>query len=279
MLRRQRTGAVLCPSCGKLVGVRDEECLNCGRKNPGMWGFSSVLRKLSNNFGFVSIVTWGCAALYIATLLWDPKSIRMNGMSILSPGGESLFVFGASGAIPVLAYGRWWTILSAAWLHGGLLHIFFNMLWVRQLAPAAADLYGISRTAIIYTISSATGFLLSSVMGMVPIPFLRGSFLTVGASAPIFGLLGALVAYGRRGGSSYVSGQAMSYAAIMFVFGFIMPNTDNYAHLGGFLGGYLTSLWLNHLQPEKMSHFIAAIVCVVLTALSIFASILTSGIL
>ena len=53
-----------------------------------------------------------------------------------------LFRFGASGAIPVFRFDRWWTIFSAGWLHGGLLHIFFNMLWVRQLAPETAELYG-----------------------------------------------------------------------------------------------------------------------------------------
>jgi rhomboid protease GluP len=279
MFRRQKTGSVICPSCGNLVGVQEKECFNCGRRNPGLWGFATVLRRMGNNFGIVSIITWGCAVLYTATLLADPHGIRMSGMSILAPSGQSIVLFGASGAVPVFGYGRWWTVLSAGWLHGSLLHIVFNLLWIRQLAPAAAELYGASRTVIIYTIASMCGFLLSSCAGLVfgasPIFFLRGAAFTLGASAPIFGLLGALVLYGRRGGSSHVGGQAKSYAILLFVFGFVMPNIDNYAHLGGFLGGYAAARWLDPMQPERADHLIAAIVCIVLTALSIFASVYT----
>ncbi len=276
MFRRQKSGSVLCPSCGKLVGVQDDICLNCGRKNPGLWGFGSAIRHLGN-FGFSSVVTWGCAILYLATLIIDPRGIGMNGMSILSPSSRSVLLFGASGAIPVFVLGRWWTVLSAAWLHGNLLHVFFNMLWIRQLAPAASDLYGSSRTVIIYTAASITGFFLSSWAGYVfagsPLFFLRGAAITIGASAPIFGLLGALVAYGRRTGSSHIGGQAMYYAVILFVFGFIMPNVDNYAHLGGFLGGYGTAWLLDPLRPERVNHMVIAGLCIAATALSVIASV------
>jgi rhomboid protease GluP len=282
MLRRQKTGAVLCPSCGKLVGVHDEECLNCGRKNPGMWGFAQVFRRLGSDLGFVPIVMYGCAILYAASLLMDTRGISMNGTNILSPSNSSLFALGASGAIPVFVFGRWWTILSAAWLHGNLLHIVFNLLWIRQLAPAAAELYGASRTVIIYTIASIAGFLLSSCAGFMfgnsPIFFLRGALLTIGASAPIFGLLGALVCYGRRTGSSSIGSQAKTYAIVLFVFGFIMPNVDNFAHLGGFIGGYAAARFLDPLVRERFSHIIAAFICIGLTAASILVSLLTSGI-
>jgi rhomboid protease GluP len=277
MFRRQRSGSVLCSSCGKLVGVRDEVCWNCGRRNPGLWGFAPVLRRLGYDLGFVPIMIGACGFIYIATLMWDPRGIGNQGISFLAPSVRSLLSFGASGAIPLFALGRWWTILSAGWLHGNLLHILLNIMWVRQLAPATAELYGGPRMAIIYTLSSATGFLLSSAAGLYfgHIPILGGAMFTVGASAPIFGLLGALVVYGRRGGSSHVSGQAMSYAVIMFFFGLIMPGVDNYAHLGGFLGGYGIARWLDPLQPEKITHVIAALILLALTAGSIAMSLLT----
>ena len=85
--------------------------------------------------------------------------------SLLGPGSRSLFLFGASGAIPVFAYNRWWTVLSAGWLHGGALHILFNIMWIRQLGPAVGDMYGAARMIIIYTIAGVAGFLLSSVAG------------------------------------------------------------------------------------------------------------------
>jgi rhomboid protease GluP len=273
MFKRQRAGSVLCSSCGKLVGVRDEVCWNCGRRNPGLWGFAPVLRRLGYDFGFVPVVMGGCASLYLASLLLDPGGIRQGGMSILAPSAQSLVTLGASGAIPVFLLHRWWTILSAGWLHGNLLHILFNMMWVRQLAPATAELYGGPRMTIIYTASSASGFLLSSTAGLFGgLPVLGGAQLTVGASAPIFGLLGALVVYGRRGGSSHISGQALTYAVIMFVFGIIMPGIDNFAHLGGFAGGYGMARWLDPLHPERVSHVVVSLVLLGLTAMSIVAS-------
>ena len=66
----------------------------------------------------------------------------------------------------------------------------------------------------------------------------------------------------------------MTYAVILFVFGLVMPGIDNYAHLGGFLGGYAVARWLDPLRPERLDHLIAAIACLVLTALSVIASVL-----
>ena len=180
MFKRQTTGSVVCPSCHQLVGVNEEKCYYCGRPNPGMWGYAGFLRQLGQDLGFVQVVIWSCAGLYIATLLADPGGIQMGGaLSLFSPSGRSLFLFGASGAMPLFQAGRWWTVLSAAWLHGGLLHIVFNMMWVRQLAPATASEYGIGRTVIIYTVSSITGFFLSSWMGaffgFLPWPLTRGN--------------------------------------------------------------------------------------------------------
>ena len=265
MLKRQRTGSILCPSCGKLVGVNDEVCLNCGRKRPGMWGLSSAVRGLGKDLGFVQAVIIGNAFLYVAMLVVDPSHIGMGSLfTMVSPSQESLLRFGASGAIPVFGLDRWWTLLSAGWLHGGLLHIGFNLYWIRFLAPETAELYGPARTVILYTISSITGFLASSLLG-VP--------LTLGASAPILGLLGALVYYGRRMGSSAVGRMAWSYALFMIIFGFLMRGVDNWAHLGGFAGGFLAGILLDPRKQESGNHRLAAVVCLGLTVASIVASL------
>lgn len=275
---RQKTGSVVCASCGSLVGVNDDQCYNCGRRNPGLWGFGPVLRRFGNDFGFTTVIVYGCGALYALSLLLTVLSggNLMGGslFSILGPNPFATGALGISGAVPVFVAGRWWTLLSAGWLHAGALHILFNLMWVRQLGPAVEDMYGGARMIIIYTLSSMSGFFLSSFMAaFLPIPFLSGGAWTLGASAPIFGLLGALVHYGRRGGSSLVSSQAMSYAVTMFVFGLIMPGVDNAAHLGGFLGGWLASKWLDPLKRERMDHFVAAAVCLLATAAAIVASL------
>jgi rhomboid protease GluP len=274
MFGKQRTGSVLCPSCGKLVGVNDEVCLNCGRRNPGMWGLTSALGRLGRDMGFMQAVIGGCVFLYLAMLAVDPGGIRMGSLfSIGAPSQEALLRFGASGGVPVFGYGHWWTVLSAGWLHAGLLHIGFNLYWVRFLAPETAELYGPARMVILYTVSSITGFLLSSAMVFMPLPFLHGAMLTVGASAPILGLLGAMVYYGRRTGSRHVGGQAWSYAIFMIIFGFLMPGVDNWAHIGGFAGGYLGGMLLDPLHPERGNHQAIAVLCLAATLLSVLASL------
>ena len=279
MFKRQKTGSVVCPSCGSLVGVNDDQCYTCGRRNPGLWGFAPLLRRLGNDFGFMPLVVYGCSTLYILSLvltLMVGGNVMGRGLfSILSPAPFAISLLGVSGAYPVFVQGRWWTVLTAGWLHGSALHILFNMMVFRQLAPAIAEIYGGPRLVIIYTVSSATGFLLSSLAGyfIPPIPILGGAAFTLGASAAVLGLLGALVHYGGRGGSSLIKSQATSYAISILIFGVLMPGIDNWAHAGGFLGGYLASAWLDPLKPSRLNHMIGALACLLATALAMLASI------
>jgi len=278
MFKRRTSGSVVCPACGSLVGVNDERCYSCGRANPGLWGFGPAIRQLGADMGFVPLVIGGSTLLYLASLLMSGGDVNLvGGFSLLGPSSEALIRLGASGAFPVFIMGSWWTILSATWLHGGLLHILMNMMWVGNLGPSSAQIIGPARTVIVYTVSGMCGFLLSSAAGrylMLPIPFFRGASLTVGASASIFGLLGAMVHYGRISGSSLIRGEATRYAVILFVFGVIFPGVDNYAHAGGFLGGYATSWLFNPLKPERGDHVVVAIVCLVATALAVLASVI-----
>jgi rhomboid protease GluP len=272
-----RTGSVLCPSCGTLVGVNDAECLTCGRRRPGLWGFTSLFRQLGDDMGFVSVVLWACMAAYLASLAVDVQGIGMSGLSFLQPSGRAEFLFGASGAIPVFRFGRWWTPLSAGWLHGGALHIALNMFWIRDLGLAAARAYGPGRAVIIYTVASVTGFLTTSlVAAFVELPGpLRAAEMTLGASAAIFGLLGALLHFGQRGGGFLLTQHTKSLAIGMAIFGFIIPHVDNWAHLGGFLGGYACAKWLDPLKPERGDHVVVAVLCLAASVAAVLASVVT----
>src|SRR4029079_2332148 len=92
---RQKTGSVVCASCGSLVGVKDDKCYSCGRQNPGLWGFGPVLRRVGNEEGFVSPVSHRSAVLYTATLLVSVmlgENIMGGSLfSLLGPGSRSLF--------------------------------------------------------------------------------------------------------------------------------------------------------------------------------------------
>jgi rhomboid protease GluP len=280
MLRRQRTGSVICTSCGVLVGVNDDRCYNCGRRNPGLWGFAPVLRNLGHDLGFVPFTLGGCVIVYVLTLVAS-GGIAGSGsaLSFLGPSPQALLMFGESGAVPIFLYHRWWTVLSAAWLHAGLLHILFNMMALRQLAPPTAELYGPGRTVIIYIVGSIVGFTLSSCAALFlpAFSFLHGSLYTVGASASLCGLIGALLYYGHRTGSSIVRTEATRYIIMLAVYGLIMPGIDNYAHAGGVGGGYLVAMILDPMKQERGDHVLIAVVLLALSVASIVASVVTFG--
>ena len=277
MFNRRTEGSVVCPSCGSLVGVRDDKCYTCGRSNPGLWGFGPMLRQIGADFGFAQIVVGACVTLWAITLLVSGANIRSGGiLSALSPSMPVLILFGASGALPVFGLGRWWTVLSAGWLHAGLLHVAMNMYWLWQMGAGISELFGPARTVIIYTVGGIAGFALSSFAGayLPSLPFLQTAGYTVGASAPLFGLIGALYHYGRTS-SSAVKQQATYIMVQAAVFGLLIPGIDNYAHLGGFVGGYFTSAFLNPLTRERGDHVIIAVGCLVASALSVVASVVT----
>ncbi|MDH3403527.1 MAG: rhomboid family intramembrane serine protease [Acidobacteriota bacterium] len=278
MFERQRSGSVVCPGCNRLVEVDAAQCPHCGRVSPGMFGYARTLQAFAGGEGFVRFVIATCALLYVVTLLVGFQGLGSGGlMRLLSPSGETIFAFGSSGWLPVFQYGRWWTPLSASWLHGSLLHILFNMMWIRQLAPALIRLFGAGRTVLIYVVAGVSGFVLTSVVGhLLPgLPrILQGAASTVGASASIFGLFGALVLYGRRTGSAALGRQVWTWAAVLFVFGLVFPGIDNWAHFGGFAGGYAAASYLDPRTPERPEHLLAALVCLALSLAAVVLSVL-----
>lgn len=246
--------AILCPRCGKLISSSAPECPFCGRQRPGMWGATQGLRRLGLHLDFPSLILWTCIVLYVVSLLIDPSSLfQVRGMmSLLAPSGQASLMMGMTGA-PMLRAGHWWTLITAVYLHGNLLHIFFNMMWVRQVAPLVEEIYGPFRLFVIFTVAGAAGFLLSAVMGH--------SF-TLGASGAIFGLLAAAIAYGRRAGALLFTRQFLQWAVVLFVFGLVFPGVDNWAHAGGFAGGYATAFLFGMRRgSEGWGAYLAAAVC------------------
>ena len=274
---------MVCPSCGRLVGVRDERCFSCGARNPSLFGFSPALRGIVSAEGFTRIVLIGCGALFVVSLLLGATiggGLGAGGgglFGLLSPGWPALFLLGGSGAVPVYGYGRWWTVLSAGWLHGGLLHIGFNLMWVKDLGPAVGRLYGAGRLMLIYLIAGAGGFLASSTVGLLApgLPyFLHGGSRTIGASASLFGLFGALICYGQRTGQHGMRQVVWGWVLMGVAMGFL-PGIDNWAHIGGFTTGWLVARVLDPLKEERPSHLLAGLVALALSAGAVLLSVVT----
>jgi len=250
--------AILCPRCHKIVSSEAETCPHCGQRKPGLWGATATIRKLGLQLNFPHLITVFCGALYLLALLLDPSAIfQTQGlMQILSPSLEASIKLGVTGTRPV-TYGWWWTLITAIYLHGGLLHIFFNMMWVRQLGPVVEELFGPFRLFAIFTIAGITGFIAST---------LAGHAFTLGASGSIFGLLAAAIAYGRRAGSQLFTRQFLQWAVLLFVMGFIMPGVDNWAHGGGFIGGYAAAyVFSRSSEREGLGAYLLGGLCLLAT--------------
>lgn len=120
--------------------------------------------------------------------------------------------------------GEWWRLLTAAFLHGGLLHIAFNMYVLFLIGPQLEALFGHVRYLIVYLLAALGGTVASyafSPLGTV----------SVGASGAIFGLMAALIVAGHSLRQEVT--QIVFLLAINVVIGFLVPNIDWRAHLGG----------------------------------------------
>ena len=239
--------SMLCPNCRRLISNDEPVCPYCGVARPGApWkrAFAEVisLRRFDPVMAIIAIN----AAFYLFSLLLNPSALGLsaNPMTFLSPSDGSLFLLGATGTLPI-AYGRWWTLISAAFLHGGILHIFFNMMALRQLAPFVLDAFGLHRFAILYVWTGVAGFFVSYLAG---VPF------TIGASAPVCGLIGAILYYGKSRGGFYgeaIYRQALGWVVWLVLFGLFIPWINNWAHWVGIISGLLLAFITGYQERRK----------------------------
>jgi len=258
--------SILCPNCKKLINQDEPRCPYCGIANPGAWWKNNIGARLF--FGTDQLIKWIIyvnVALYLISLLLYPWSSgsSLNPLALLSPSNKGLLLLGATGTVPIDRLGRWWTLISANYLHGGVFHILFNMIAFRQIAPLVLQEYGINRMVILYTVSGAIGFFVS---------YLAGIPLTIGASAAICGLIGAILYYGKSRGGLY--GQAIfkqigGWALGIFLFGLLMPGINNWGHGGGIIAGALLGMLLGYKERarERVFHKVLAGAFIAITAL------------
>jgi rhomboid protease GluP len=179
-------------------------------------------------------------AVFIAMLL--------AGVSMLdNPSGQDLVHWGANFG-PLTVSGQWWRLLTCVFVHGGLLHIGFNMWCLWSLGRIAESVYGHWTFAGVYLISGVAASLASLIW--------NPSILSVGASGAIFGIAGALIASFYLGEFSLpraaLSGTLRS--VVVFVgynlfFGAVIARTDNAAHIGGLLMGLLLGALIAKVAP------------------------------
>jgi len=240
----------------------EPSCPYCGLVRPGLHNAAGSLRKIFFGANPVMAVIYINIAFYVLSLFLGGIS-GGGSFNILSPSDRSLFDLGATGTIPVIGAHRYWTLISASFLHGGIFHILFNMMALYQLGPFVLREFGFHRFINLYIITGICGFAASVIFGVA---------FTIGASASICGLIGAIIYYGKSRGDSYgdiIYKEAMGWVVFLIIFGIFFSGINNWAHGGGLLSGIALAYLMgyNDNKMESAAVKLLAYACILITAL------------
>jgi len=222
----------MCPHCRAFITVKDRVCPYCNESlapkqsgdSPGM--FAGFIPHVRFNTMIILLINFG---LYMATVLFSMNAGNEKAFLDIDP--RTLVDFGAK-FNPYLAAGQWWRLVTAGFLHGGILHILMNSWVLFDLGAQVEEFYGASRMLVVYFVGTVVGFYASAWWSPA---------VSVGASAGICGLIGAMIAFGthsRTGMGAAIRSMYIRWAVYVLLFGLLTQFTDNAAHIGGLAGGF-----------------------------------------
>jgi rhomboid protease GluP len=283
-MEKNPKNSLLCPNCRRLISADEPRCPHCGIARPGSKLQNNALAGLFREPGrLINTIIYANAGMFVISILLSAKMVNLspNPLQFLSPDLRSLLALGATGVIPIDRLHRWWSLLSANYLHGGILHIFFNMVALRQIAGLVIREYGAHRTFLIYTYGGIAGCLIS-YLAVVNRLTLSPAGVTIGSSAAVCSLIGAALYYGKRRGGVYgnlIYRQIGGWVLAIFVFGFLVPGIDNWAHGGGIAAGIAIGFILGYqeITRENRLHRILAYLTTLVTAVVLLMAV-SSGV-
>jgi membrane associated rhomboid family serine protease len=224
-----------------------------------------------------SPVTYGILGLsclfFVISLL---ATIRLTGFTSSGGGLSGLFNFGAIsggvlerfGASLPLPYNlrQPWRFVMAIFLHGSILHIFFNMWVLMDIGPQIEELYGSARYLFIYVVTGIGGYVVSSATG----------HMSVGGSGALLGLIGVLLAVTmsrKTMGMQMLRNQLIRWLIYLAILGYFFREIDNYAHAGGLIAGFIIGKIMADRAPASPEEQKRAYVLGWVAALIVAASI------
>jgi len=215
-----------------------------------------------SNISLTHILFGANVAVYLAMAIGSGTVVNFSGHTLL---------FGANYG-PYTLTGQWWRLLTYMFMHGGILHIAFNMWCLWDLGALAESLYGRVTYGAIYIITGAGA-------GLASVAWNPG-VLSVGASGAIFGLAGALIASFYLGEFSLPSialrgtlRSLLIFAAFNLFFGSMFAGVDNAAHIGGLVIGLILGAAIAKLAPHEGSNRLGVIALVLLALIGAGAGV------
>ena len=239
-IRCGRCDRPICPDCmvSASVGFQCPECVKAGnvavRQPRTVFGASADVRS--------SIVTRTLIGLsvvgYFFQLLIPTVTARyeLSGLRI--------------------ADGEWWRLITGGFLHGGLMHLAFNMWALFVVGRQLEQQLGRLRFSLLYAASLLAGSTASYL-------FSPANYLGVGASGAIFGLFGGLIVVARR--MNWQLNALIGLVVVNFLLPFVVPNVDWRAHVGGLIAGIVVTTAFAY-SPARVRTVVVAVVLAVLVA-------------
>lgn len=250
----------MCPNCRAFITSADSVCPYCSEPVGRTYAERQPDMKIGglipqSHFTTVLILLIN-AGFYIATS-WFAGTVGENA---------ALWAFGGKYGPSIWQNHEWWRLVTAGFLHGGLTHILMNSWALFQLGAQVEELFGTSRYLAIYFFSTIGGFFLSARMN---------PGLSIGSSAGIAGLIGAMVAFGvmnRTTVGKQIRNFYLQSVVFMLAIGLLGGfRIDNWAHIGGLSAGFViayiagTPIRSTHTKEAAWKALAAA--CVVVTVL------------
>ncbi|MGH9468632.1 MAG: rhomboid family intramembrane serine protease [Terriglobales bacterium] len=239
----------MCPSCRAFVPRGKAACPYCGQRlkvfGTGPTG-KLIQRAMPGTVSVTGILILINFIMFILEYSLSGTSLLTNLMA--SPSGAVTQRLGESVPLGYLVlrspfHDQYWRWITACFLHEGILHIGFNMWALYDIGQIVESFYGGAKFLFFYILTGAFGYMVSSYFG----------YLSLGASGAIFGILGAMIAYGVRR-SHTTQGQqlrnvAVRWAIYALILAFVIPHVDNAAHIGGLVSGFVLGMVVGDDPP------------------------------
>ena len=231
----------MCPNCRAFIEVGDRVCPYCDAQlGPRAVDLraSQLAASLVPRANITSIVILTInVAFFLAEIVANAQLTHTSLFDAFSNVNSTVMIlFGAKYA-PFVSRGEWWRLITAGFLHGGIIHLAMNSYTLFILVTEVEQFYGTSRLIVAYILSTFTGFLFSLM-------FMPRS-LSLGASAAAFGLIGIMLAMSVRHRSDPLVQMVRSQYTQWVIFSLVMsllPGIDIAAHVGGLVGGFMVGI-------------------------------------
>lgn len=220
----------ICPRCGTVQDRGSKVCVQCG----GFLAprFLQVLWRLGIIAPPIRSVS---SLLTLAIVLCFLRTVLAQGGGFMGIDAGVLAAFGGNFA-PLVAEGQWWRLSTYIFLHGGFLHILFNLIALQQIGPQSEEIFGKSRMLFFFMVTGIVAGIGSDLFG--------AGGVSIGASGSLMGLIGMAAGWGQRDATTTgkaVRDMMIKWGVYTLVFGF-MIHADNAAHAAGFICGFVLGL-------------------------------------